>query len=84
MATGKRATVSNGMGCMSTRAKTTKRLSEQEIDQIVTAEAHDDAAWENRLSYEEPRPPHFRFRRISPRAALFWRSCIAPRVSKNG
>jgi hypothetical protein len=30
---------------MSTRAKTNKSLSEQEIDQIVTAQDHDDEAW---------------------------------------
>jgi hypothetical protein len=30
---------------MSTRVKITKSLSEQVIDQIVTAQAHDDAAW---------------------------------------
>ena len=70
---------------MSTRAKITKRPSEQEIDQIVTAEAHDDAGLrENRLAYKEPRPPRYRFLRISPHTQLFWHNCIALRVSKNG
>jgi len=31
---------------MSTKDKTKKKLSEQEIDQIVTAQANDDSAWE--------------------------------------
>ena len=30
---------------MSTKDKTNKKLSEQEIDQIVTAQANDDSAW---------------------------------------
>ena len=55
---------------MSTRAKTNKSLSEQEIDQIVTAQAHDDAAWGKRFAYKGPRPPHFRFLRISPCGAF--------------
>ena len=31
---------------MSTKDKTKKKLSEQEIDQVVTAQANDDSAWE--------------------------------------
>lgn len=41
---------------MSTRAKTTMRLSEQEIDQIVTAEAHDDAAWGKPIRVQRTAP----------------------------
>jgi hypothetical protein len=41
---------------MSTRAKIAKSPSEQEIDQIVTAQAHDDAAWGNPIRAQRTAP----------------------------
>jgi hypothetical protein len=41
---------------MSTRTKTTRSLSEQEIDQIVTAQAHDDAAWGRPIRVQRATP----------------------------
>jgi hypothetical protein len=41
---------------MSTRAKINKSLSEQEIDQIVTAEADDDAAWGKPIRVQRATP----------------------------
>jgi hypothetical protein len=44
------------MGYMSTRPKTTKKLSELEIDQIVAAQADNDTAWEQPVRVERSKP----------------------------
>ena len=41
---------------MSTRTKTTKKLSELEIDQIVAAQADNDTAWEQPIRVERSKP----------------------------
>jgi len=41
---------------MSTRAKSTKSLSELKIDQIVTAQSHDDAAWGKPIRVQRAKP----------------------------
>ncbi len=41
---------------MSPRTKVTKGLSEQEIDQIVVAQAEDDAAWEPPMRAQSAAP----------------------------
>jgi len=41
---------------MSTKDKTKKKLSEQEIDQIVTAQANDDSAWEKPIRVRRTKP----------------------------
>jgi len=43
-------------GSMSTRTKTTNKLSELEIDQIVAAQADDDTAWEQPIRVERSKP----------------------------
>ncbi len=44
------------MGYMKTKDTTSKRLSEQEIDQIVTAQANDDSAWGKPISVRRTEP----------------------------
>jgi len=41
---------------MSTKDKTKKKLSEQEIDQIVTAQANDDSAWGKPIRVRRTKP----------------------------
>ena len=41
---------------MSTKTKATKKLSELEIDQIVAAQADNDAAWEQPIRVERSKP----------------------------
>jgi hypothetical protein len=41
---------------MSARDKTKKNVSEQEIDQIVIAQANDDSAWEKPVRVHRARP----------------------------
>jgi len=41
---------------MSTREKTKKNLTEQEIDQIVAAQADDDSAWEKPIRVQKTKP----------------------------
>ncbi|MBC8449406.1 MAG: hypothetical protein H8D78_16795 [Chloroflexi bacterium] len=41
---------------MSTRTKIAKRLPEQEIDQIVVAQAEDDTAWEKPIRVQRTAP----------------------------
>lgn len=41
---------------MSTKGKANKELSEQEIDEIVTAQAGDDSAWEKALRVRRAKP----------------------------
>ncbi len=41
---------------MSPRSNMTKRLSESEIDQIVTAQAEDDSAWEAPIPIQRTAP----------------------------
>ena len=44
------------MGHMSLHAKTTKHLSEHEIDRIVTAQADDDTDWEEPIRVQRTTP----------------------------
>jgi len=41
---------------MNTKTKSTKKLSELEIDQIVAAQADNDAAWEQPIRVERSNP----------------------------
>ena len=41
---------------MRTKAKAAKKLSEQEIDRVVVAQAEDDAAWEEPVRVERSEP----------------------------
>ena len=41
---------------MSTTAKTTRKVSDQEIDRIVAAQADDDAAWGKPIRVERSKP----------------------------
>ena len=41
---------------MSTKDKTNKKLTEQEIDQIVTAQANDDTAWKKPIRVRRTKP----------------------------
>lgn len=41
---------------MSTKDKTKKKLSEQEIDQIIAAQANDDSAWEKPVRVRRTKP----------------------------
>lgn len=41
---------------MSMKSKTKKNLSEQEIDQIVVAQANDDSAWEKPVRVRRTKP----------------------------
>ncbi len=41
---------------MSAKEKSKKKLSEQEIDRIVTAQADDDAAWEKPVRVRRTKP----------------------------
>jgi hypothetical protein len=44
------------MGYMSARDKTKRSLSEQEIDEIVVAQASDDSAWEKPIHVRRTEP----------------------------
>ena len=44
------------MGYMSTKNSAKKKPSEQEIDQIVTAQANDDSAWEKPVDVRRTKP----------------------------
>jgi hypothetical protein len=44
------------MANMSTKGKTKKNLSEQEIDQVVVAEADDDTAWDEPVRVHQAKP----------------------------
>ncbi len=41
---------------MSTKDKTKKKLSEREIDRVVTAQANDDSAWEKPVRVRRAKP----------------------------
>ena len=64
--------------------KKAQPLSEQDIDQIVVAQAEDDAAWGKPVQVRSPKTASSRCRLHLPRASRFLHVCTASRAWRRG